>query len=53
MTIHPSIHKLLALAGILLLGASGTEAAQPEPAAKSTLTPLAQRLLHGKTTQCP
>jgi hypothetical protein len=52
MTIHPSIHKLLVLTGMLLLGACGKEAAKPEPAAKSTLTPLAKKLLHGKTTQC-
>ncbi len=52
MISHPSAHKLLALVAMLLLGAHGTEAAQPEPPAKPALAPLARKLLRGKTTQC-
>ncbi len=35
-----------------MLAFNGLFSLEAQPAAKSTLTPLAQKLLHGKTTQC-
>lgn len=52
MTAQSLVKNLLVLPAMLLLGGCSKEAPGPARAEKSALTPMAQKLLHGRTVQC-